>query len=177
MEDGLVEHWRPAEVSAVLQLSVRMTHPQRLSHVIERNNLDAIEVIPREDVLHIAVPPVRHGRCILDRYALQLHGVGVPLTGPVAVGRGEVLGGGLAPEDAHFLGVSRHVAVAVAVWIAAAVVVMDVALGVERGEVLQEFEGDSQLTLVVSSSEVRHWVVLSTDRQNDRVETSGNFKV
>lgn len=103
MKNRLIKQRGPAEVGAVLQIPIGMPRPEGESHVIERNDADAVVVVLMNNVLDVSVSPVRGRSGVVDRHALQLHAVGVSLARPVAVRGGEVLRGGLSPEDAHLL--------------------------------------------------------------------------
>ena len=66
MEDGLIQHRAPAEVSAVSEVAVDMAGPQRESDIVEGNYVYLIQVLARDDVPYVAVPPVSRSAILFD---------------------------------------------------------------------------------------------------------------
>ena len=90
MEQRLVQHRGPAQVSAVAKMTVDMLTPERQRLLIERNN-GHVEVIFGYDGPYVAVPPVSFGRAVFDRYTFDVHPCRILNSRPIAVVRRKML--------------------------------------------------------------------------------------
>ena len=84
-------------------MTINMAGPQGKRDVIERNNVDLIQVLALNDSTNIAISPVCLRAVFSDWRASQLHACSVPLARPVAVRSGKVLSTSLSPDHTYFL--------------------------------------------------------------------------
>lgn len=99
VENHLVQHRKPTEMRTVPHASIGMRRPQRQRQFIETQHLDGEQILVQNDTFNSTIAPISRETFVLDFLTLQFHFRGVLHAGPVAIGRGKMLGRGFAPKN------------------------------------------------------------------------------